>query len=703
MGRLGGFWNEGAARRLAIALEESGLGPEAVAQALGVEPRTVRNWLQYDSPPTNPTLNNLAGLCKLVGVPVAEFRAAAEAYLRESGAAVSSSGHAPPTEPAAHETAPATRRLSWQRRRGALAGTLAVAGLALLGFAGAFVWRRSGATRPTRPLVSSYSIPSSDDNYEEAWAGRISPDGRYVAFLAVPREPLAPIREDSPQRRLFLLSTERGARAIPIPGADGLYTTFFWDAESEGVYFIRAKTLMFAALEGGPVREVASVGEGTYGDANAKHEIVLGSRRGLVFVSPEGRVEFGRSSTEEFFPIFLPDGDRLLFLRQRLDANGNPSRDLYLMSLRTRSQRLIERRIPSRVVYNNGYLLYARNCALYARSFNLATETLGRREYLIKEDVWLEDGAGSASFSVSQDGVLVTQGPAVIPALEAVSLTPSGVKRTPVAGLTNVKRIALGPHPGELVVARADRCTQVQSLWRWSPSGRRAAECLTCGKSASTSPVLSPDGKTLYFAATRGAVMGIYSLSTERYEKEKLVFASSQFPAPRDAAPNGKSLLIEMTTKRDGGLFELALESPAAAVPLIDTPDMEGEAARYSPDGRFIAFSAIRSSGNGVFLLAVGHPSGEARLVGPRGWRCRWSSDGRKLFYVVGRAVMEYDLRHQDERELFEMGQNITDAAAVGAETFYVVTLAESHNRVDGNWTRALPPIRPGTESQTQL
>lgn len=676
MAGLGKFWNEGAAALLRNTLEEKGLSVERLAGELGVTPRTVRNWLRTSEPPTHPSVHLFPALCSAVGVPIDAFREAAKAH---ASAGDGGDGLKVPARP----------------RRRVVTATTAVTATAMVVTMASTLWLvgRYRAGDP-HPAAISYSIPSSDDNYEEAWAGRVSPDGRHVAFMAVPRERRELTERERPARQLFYLSTERQGAAIPVAGTEGAFTTFFWDDASRGLYFIRSQKLMYVAIAGGPAKTVAEgVPGGTHGDANAEGEVVLGSREGLLFVSPNGRVQLRRSAPAvHLFPTFLPDGRRFLFIEQRRDVSGNAQRDLYVMSLRDRVPRLVERNVPSRVEYSEGHLLYVRDCALLARPFDAETGRLGAAELEIKGDVWMEDVSGSASFSTSRNRVLVTHAPPSVSPVQEVRVTTRGVVAGSLA-MPDVKSIAAARGGEDVVVARADRCKQTQTLWTWRPASG-ASHCLTCGRSSSSSPLLPRDRSRLYYAATRGNVAGIYVMAPERPRDEHLVFASPHFPAPRDLTPDGAELVIQMTVNRDGNLYTVPVRGAARPTPLVVTPEMEGEAARFSPDGQWLAFSAVRDSGGGVFLLRAGRPPSEARLVGPRGWRCRWSADGTKLYYAAGHALVEYDLVRESTKTLSTHHADVTEIAVVADDTFYVVTTAESHNRVDRDWTRALT-VRP--------
>lgn len=698
MNRLGDFWNEGCAALLRNALETKGLSFGALAIELRVTGRTVQNWATSDARPKRPSVDTLPPLAEAVGLDVDAFRAAAEAFVRTGSLDVAveagrSWGRSDPIASAEAISAAATvgeevvpARKLWSR---SVVGSVAAVAL-LIAAAGLFFERRASPTREEAHPVG-YSIPSHDENYEEAWAGRVSPDGLFIAFSAIDRTPTDGGGLIDAPRRIFVLRTDSPRRPVPVRGTEGMFTTYFWDARGRGLYFVRSRKLMHVAIDGGPPKEIAEVGTATYGDSNAAGDVVLGSRLGLVFVSASGRMEQRKAKRSHLFPVFLPGGERFLFVAQRRDAMGNAKRDLYVMSYHDRVPKLVEHDIPSRVEYRDGYVLYVRDCVLLARRFDLESERLGPEEFKVRDDVWMEDVSGSASFSTSENGVLVTQAPAAISRLQRIHLATRGIERESLP-IDNVRSIAVIRDPRTLVLARIDRCKQTQAIWRWPLDGA-APRCLTCGRSSSTSPVVTSDGSSVYFAARRGTDLGIYSMAFASLIEHK-VFESDNFPAPRDITPDGGRLVIEMTADRDGSLWTIPTSGATSAMPAVVTPEAEGEAARLSPDGRMLAFSAIRESGSGIFVVEWERPESEPRLVGPRGWRCRWSRDGKKIYYIERRAVMEYDFARGNAVMLFEFDANITDIAVADDTTFYAVTTAEAHNRVESAWVKALPAVQ---------
>jgi Tol biopolymer transport system component/transcriptional regulator with XRE-family HTH domain len=663
MTRMDDFWNEGSAELLRRILDERHLRIEDLAELVRVDPKTIRNWLRTESRPTRPYPRNLNDLATALGMNAADFRAAAQAYAVKDD------------------------RRSFGRRllrrssespglRMVLAGAVAVGGLVLIVW---MLWRRA----ENAPVGNSFSIPAADDHYDNAWGGQISPDGQHIAFSALPRRPGVVAG-----RQLFVVSNQGDPRPRPLPDTEGPFTSFFWDYAGRGLYVVQSTKLVYISINGLRARQIAETGNVSRGDSNAQGELVFGSRHGLVFVSPSGQVELRKSSEPHLFPTFLPDGKRVLFVAQHRDTNGMTRRDLFLMSLPSREVRLIQRGVPSRVAYSDGFLLYARECALFARPFDLVSGRLGTAEYKIKDDVWSEETNGTADFSVARNGALLTHPPPIVSPIVRVRLTARGIERSSFP-ISEVRSMSVSHRGDQVVLTRRQRCKQASEIWLWS-GDRKAPKCLTCGRGKSSSPIFSRDDKTIFYHAARGAIMGVFSVDVARPGQEQLRHESADFPAPRDVSTDPDNLLIQKTVNKDESLWMLSLDNPAAELPVVATREQEGESARFSPDRKWLAFSALRADRpSGVYLLPVGQHADRAEFIG-QGWRCRWNRDGTKIFYARGKDVMEYELATRATKVLFTQEADITEIASLDDVTFYVVTTSEGHNRIDGRWSRTL-------------
>lgn len=527
-----------------------------------------------------------------------------------------------------------------------------------------------------------FTIAPSGDLYEEAWGGQISPDGTLVAFSGHPKTAKGRVRQ------VFTYDVENG-EVRAIPGTEGSRTMFFWAADSLAIYFMRGSTLSRIALEGG-AEVVGNIGEAGRGTANRKGDIVIGAAGGLNLIRRgETLRPLLMMGTTCLFPTFLPDGERVLFVVQRLDARGRPLRDLYLYSLADQRAELLLRNVPSRVEYSAGYLLFVRDGILVCRQFDVHSGRLASEEFTVgRYRVWFDDKSSNADFSVSQNGVLLTKGPPDIPFVKHVS--HSGAGDTTFPAVSNVRELRLAYSGDLLALTIADPVTQTEqiSLWRWHAG---SPVCITCDRGATSSPVFSHDDKMLYYGANRRGVRYIYRTSVANPGSEEAVLETDGVQLPKDVSPDGSLVVFQWMRERNNDLYSLRVTSGAVPQKLIATQEQEGDSARISPDGKWLLYTAERQGIERVYVVPVLRTETEARdISGPKGILGRWRADGREIYFAQGTAVMAYDfIRNVGPRTLFTMPFEVRQLEVAPDGTFFLIEApVEPSNTGRNSWTR---------------
>jgi Tol biopolymer transport system component len=115
-------------------------------------------------------------------------------------------------------------------------------------------------------------------------------------------------------------------------------------------------------------------------------------------------------------------------------------------------------------------------------------------------------------------------------------------------------------------------------------------------------------------------------------------------PSPNERMPeswsrDGEHLAfteIHPQTGRD--IFILSVKSGAIR-PFANSNFTEQD-ARFSPDGRWLAYSADESGRGEVYMAPVDAEGGRMQISVNGGHSPLWSPDGRELFYVEGAALM---------------------------------------------------------------
>jgi Tol biopolymer transport system component len=142
-----------------------------------------------------------------------------------------------------------------------------------------------------------------------------------------------------------------------------------------------------------------------------------------------------------------------------------------------------------------------------------------------------------------------------------------------------------------------------------------------------------PGGRAVVFAADRGTP------PPHLFKKDLVSGADDEwlpagrFQVPNDVSPDGTTLVFsEATEIGNWNLALLALTGSRARRPLLPSPFYLGN-ARFSPDGRFVAFDSDETGRLEVYVAPF--PTGaKVRVSAGGGMSSRWSRDGRELFYM---------------------------------------------------------------------
>ena len=195
----------------------------------------------------------------------------------------------------------------------------------------------------------------------------LSPDGRHMALAmqeATGKISLWIRALDSLHMKL-LADTENAERP-------------FWSPDGKSIAFFADNKLKRIDLAGGPAQTICESGPGRGGTWN-RNGVILYARQNspIMRVSAAGGeaqpvTQLGPTESRHYWPSFLPDGQHFLFTKP-----GPPEkRGIWVASLDKSSEprRLVSDN--SRAMYASGRLLFVRNGALMAQSFDIARNQL---------------------------------------------------------------------------------------------------------------------------------------------------------------------------------------------------------------------------------------------------------------------------------------------------------------------------------------
>ena len=452
---------------------------------------------------------------------------------------------------------------------------------------------------------------------------RISPDGRMMAFAA----------QDSAGRTMVWVRPMNSLAVNPLPGTERSGRPF-WSPDSRHLAFVADGKIKKVAISGGPPVVICDAPNG-YDGSWGRTGVILydgGTTDPIMRVNAAGGVPAlalpGDSTFAVGWPAFLPDGKHFFFTK--LPVVGPPEIMMGTLGKPGGEPLGIT---GSRVEYSpDGYLLFARERTLLAQRFDLGRRKLVGEPFPVAEDLPVST-SGQANFTVSDNGVLVYRATGSVLS-RMVWLDRAGHETGQVAATADYRAPSLSPDGRRVVVRRRDSDAANADVWMIDPA-RGTTSRFTFDPATDSSPVWSPDGSQIAWASTRGGADGIWLKSAGGLGQEQQIAKPGPFAAPLDWSRDGKWLLYTVVDPRTGvDLWSLPMSGEHTPQVVLQTPFNEAR-ARFSPDGRWIAYQSDESGRPEVYVASFQGTAGKWQISADGGSDPDWSPDGRELFYLA--------------------------------------------------------------------
>jgi len=487
----------------------------------------------------------------------------------------------------------------------------------------------------------------------------LSPDGRRLVYVTT----------RSSRTQIHLRPLDR-FEATPIPGTEGAVGPFF-SPDGEQIGFLAGGKLKKLALSGGSPTALLDVGDFRGASWGADGRIVLtptadsaarltqvaasGGAARLLMAPDASRVQRG-----ERWPDILPGGEAAVFSEW---TTGSPDDfPIGLVNLDSGERRALLTGGAGPRYASPGFLLYARGGVLLAAPFDLARLRVSGEPIPIASRVMTDSQTAAAQFSVAGETLAYVPGTERVPERSVVLVDRKGQARPLLAARHAYTHPRFSPDGRRLAVG----ISQVgnRSVWIYDLT-RETLTRFTFGGGTNAAALWSPDGKRVLFSSDRGGARNLYWAPAAGGGPEERLTSSSKTQSMGSWSPDGKWVLYEEVDA--GGspdIWALPVAEGGAGErkprPVLQGPFAERH-PRFSPDGRWIAYSSNETGRYEVFVQAFEAAGGGKRQISTEGGtEPIWSRDGKELFYRNGDRMMAVDIStkpsfsHGTPRLLFE-------------------------------------------------
>ena len=568
-----------------------------------------------------PTLDRVVRHC-LEKSPGERFQSghdlafALEALTEASGSAPAQ--HAPLT--------PATRRERlWITVIAAL--LLVIVALGILAF------RRPQEQRayPVRFLISSIGTKASTEvgMISLSEGGVISPDGRQLAIN---------VWDSSGVSELWLRSLD-SLNARPLQGTASAGTiSSFWSPDSRFIgFFSDGKLKKVEAAAGGPPQPICDALVGVGGAWNRDGVILFSPENstGLYRVSASGgssvpvtSLDQSRNETSHRWPVFLPDGKHFLYLAQSSQVENTA---IYVGSLDSKETKRLLNSNVSAAYAPSGFLLFVRGRTLMAQRFDVNTLELSGEAVPLVEELDRMIPTAHASFSVSENVLAYASFTEQNGRLEWFDRTGKSLGTISPQG--RYINVALSHDGKRIAAARVDTQTGTRDIWLIDLA-RGAPLRFTFNPVDEWLGVWSPDDERIAFTSDQDGPGNLYQKLSSGGANEEQILKTNERKWTTDWSPDGRVIIYTSIHPKTGlDLWVLPTEGDRKPVPYLQTTFNE-DYAKFSPNGRFIAYSSDESGRNEVYVQTFPVSGRKWQISVGGGAQPRWRRDGKELFYI---------------------------------------------------------------------
>jgi Tol biopolymer transport system component len=298
---------------------------------------------------------------------------------------------------------------------------------------------------------------------------------------------------------------------------------------------------------------------------------------------------------------------------------------------RTQESKLISSEIVGNTQFASSQLYYVHDRSLMAQSFDLKRLQLtGQPEAVSRQELEEAPAFSSSGFSISDNSVVVFQ--SATESVSQLSWFDRSGKELGKLPRTGYRDPALSRN-GALLAVSSDEERNGKHYIHIYDFARGTSTRVSDG-GTEVFPVLSPDGKRVAYEVNNARTSQYIDVAATDGSGKLERLAASDFLISNDWSADGRFLVY--------------MNFQNGIAPTLDVLDLRshsqttyatGSEAQFSPDGKWIAFHGLGSSGSGegskVYVGRFPGPGRRIQISNQGGAIPRWRADGKELFYIT--------------------------------------------------------------------
>ena len=270
-----------------------------------------------------------------------------------------------------------------------------------------------------------------------------------------------------------------------------------------------------------------------------------------------------------------------------------------------------------------------------AQPFDPDNLSLTGEAYPVAEDVAASSRlTAGMMFSTSDQGTLLYQQESGGDGVQLAWYDRLGRKTGTIGGLGQYGHVRISPDGRQLAVSETDTKTRASDIWIYDLT-RAIRTRFTFDPAVDFLAVWSPFGNEIVFASGRGGKNALFKRPADGTSPETLLLATDIDERPGDWSSDGKFIVYFSLGNQKTGtdIWVLPLVGDGKPYPFLQTEFSEA-GPRFSPDGRWLAYSSNESGQSEVYVRPFPGPGPKWQVSTGGGRLPRWRKDGKEIFFM---------------------------------------------------------------------